>query len=597
MRVVTFFLGVVLAAGATGAAVASDSGFVTYGHPALEAIDDAYRSGQISEAEAVLYRFYFCKNLEKLPAEFRLEGPPLKSATSILADVYGRMDQLPAAMVDEIMRERTRPYGLNETRTTAHYIIHYTLSGGDAVPNEAYVDVVEQACEDSWQEFHVDQEWLCPPGDGGMGGGTDMIDCYVHALPYGTLGMAEYENPVPGDPPYDYTGFFHVDNGISNAGTRSCTVSHENMHVIQFGYQAGSGAIAWYWENCAMVAEEWVYDNYNDYFGYLQSWFGFPYKSLKTFNGQYEYGGIVWPMYKWERFGDVDIVENVYEHVRWNGPGEIWDGFDIALAPYGYDFMSAYLELMRWCFYTRYRDDGQHFEEAGYWTAQFYYDLSFNSYPTGEQHPRTSPVDKRPEPIGTSLMEFQPEAGGQEMLEVTLDGPSLYTAGCEFIRKQAGQDVWYEYFMEVDEASGDGVIQIPYFDQSDYVWMLTSVGLAPGGPRDYAFWADDVEGSGDVPGGEQASDLVRIWPFRPNPVVDNSTIHYSLARAGEVSVRILDASGRLVRDLYSGHLQPGNYDLMWDGANGSGQEVPAGIYFAHVALNGAQQTRQITVLR
>lgn len=597
MRVASFLLGILLAIGATGGASASDSEFVTYGHPALEAIDAAYVSGQITEAEALLYRFYFCKKWDALPEQFRIEGQPLKCGTQILVEVYERMHELPAAMIDEIVRERARPTNLPLTRTTTHYIVHYTLAGYDAVPDEAYVDVIEQACEDSWQTYHVDMEWLTPPGDGGLGGGYNMIDCYIHNLGAGTLGMAEYENPVPGDPPYDYTGFFHVDQSITSVGTRSCTVSHEDMHVVQFGYQAGSGAISWYWENCAMIAEEWVYDAYNDYRGYLQSWLGFPYKSIKTHNGQYEYGGIVWPMYKHERFGDPDIVENVYEHVRWNGPAAIWDGFDLALAPYGCDFITAYHELMRWCFYTRDRDDGQHFEEAGTWTAQFYPDLTFTSYPTGEQHPRTSPVDKRPEPIGTSVMRFDPDDPSDEVLQVTLDGVDLYTSACEFILKEDGADVWYEYFMDVDGLTGEGVIDIPNFHQSDYVFMFTSVGLAPGGPRDYAFWADDVEGSGDVSEDLNIGELVRIWPFRPNPLVDNSTISYSLSQGGEADLRILDASGRMVRNLFAGNLHAGNYEVMWNGLDDAGHQVPAGVYFAHVSVNGAQETRQITVLR
>ena len=169
MRAVSFLLGIVLAAGTAGVAVASDSGFVTYGHPALEAIDEAYVSGEITEAEALLYRFYFCKNWDKLPVEFQIDGDPLKCATPIICGVYDRMHELPAAMIDEINRERSRPYNLPLTRETEHYIIHYTDVGYDAVPNEAYVDVIETACEETWYDLHVNREWLPPPGDGVTG--------------------------------------------------------------------------------------------------------------------------------------------------------------------------------------------------------------------------------------------------------------------------------------------------------------------------------------------------------------------------------------------------------------------------------------------
>jgi hypothetical protein len=595
MRITIYLLGILVAAGMAGVASANDSGLATHGHPTLEAINEAYLSGDISEAEALLYRFYFCKAPAKLPGQFELVEHELKCATPILLEVYERMGDLPAAMVAEIVQARSRPYNLPLTHTTEHFIIHYTLTGYDAVPNEQYVDVVDLACEDSYDKYFVDMTWDAPPGDGGLGGGTNMIDCYIHNMQAGILGMAEWENPVPGDPPYDYTGFFHIDNSINSSGVRGVVVAHEFMHVTQFGYYAtGAGSVSWYMENCAMIGEEWVYDAVNDYEGYLQSFLGFPYKSLKHFNGQYEYGGIVWPMYKSERFY-LEIVEEVWDGVRWVGALGIWDVFEGLFAPFGYDMNSAYTEFMRWCFYTRDRDDGQHFDEAGEWNAFMFADQTFDEYPTGEQHPREF---MRPEALGTSLMQFQPDpASTDNILQVTMDGPVDHMSACDFIRKEAGVDLWMEYYMTYDQASGDGVIEIPNFDTAEYVYMFTSAAYAPGPPRDYAFWGDDIEGAGDVSDDLNIGELVRIFPFRPNPFMTMTSVSYTLANGSAVAVRILDANGRVVRGLFAGDQHAGNYEVMWDGIDNTGTRVASGTYYALVSVNGQEQARQVTLLK
>ena len=55
----------------SGAAGAEDLQLATYGHPALEAINQAYESNEITLDEAMLYRFYFVKDFDKLPTQFQ----------------------------------------------------------------------------------------------------------------------------------------------------------------------------------------------------------------------------------------------------------------------------------------------------------------------------------------------------------------------------------------------------------------------------------------------------------------------------------------------------------------------------------------------
>ncbi|MCK4412958.1 MAG: hypothetical protein KAY32_05395 [Candidatus Eisenbacteria sp.] len=563
-------------------ATAAQKPFVTYDHPALEAISEAYAADQISKAEAMLYRFYFVMAPERLPAQFSIPGPPIKSGTPILTEVLTQLDQLTPLMRGEVAGMRLRP-SLPNTRTSAHYVIHYD----GASTTEEYIDVIEGAAEAAWAKYHTDMTWNVPPGDGSIGGGTDLTDCYVHSLGSGILGMAQPESFVPGGASNDATGYFHVNTTISDEPLRCVTTAHEYMHVTQFGYLYVSG-ITWWMENCAMMGEEWTYDVYNEYLPYLPPFFTYPYWSLDTFGGSYEYAQITWPMYLSERFV-LETVEEIWEEQMWSFSGNFWTAINTVLAPYGYGSNSAYLEFMRWCFYTGSRDDGNHLSEAGDFGMVYNVDKVVSEFPSGEKGPR--PL-KLPEPLGTSVIIIRPETSSSDnILEITFDGPAS-TLAVEFIREAA--DGCTEYFMTIDD-NGDGYIEIPNFDTAIYVHMLTSMKRNAGSAQDFSFWAEtsyDPQGLADLDSGR----LVRIHPNRPNPFANRTAIEYALPNAANVQIRILDPTGRVVRHLYEGHQYAGDYEVTWNRQDDAGRGVGSGVYYALLTVAGQELARKMTVL-
>jgi len=564
--------------------------FVTFGHPTLEAINDAYLSGSIDENQALLYRLFFVKAPERLPADLRVEGVEsdvtIRCATPILVEVYERSETFPADLRAQVEDTRARPYGLNQTITTTHYIVHYTTTGGDAC-NQAYAQTVADACELTWTTLHTQMGWDVPPGDGGLGGGTNMIDCYIHSLGSGILGQAEPESPVPTTPePNDYTGFFHISNTISNLGWRQSTVSHENMHVVQFGYFGGA-AHRWFDENCAMIAQEWVYDNVNDYIDYLGYWFSSPFKSLKTFNGGYEYGGIVWPMYMSERF-EPDMVRLAYDGVQWTC--NIWTTYDNLFPTYGTTLTDAYMELMRWCWYTRTRDDGNHLSEAGLFMAMLSGDWTYYTYPTGELHPRTGML---PEALGTSIKKFQRDpASSDNLLVIDYNGP-VCGGGFDFLVKQNGASVYYEYYMTLD-SNGDGHLEVPNWDAMEYGMTMAHMKRTCTSAQDYVLEVSTTTGFSNVP---EMGPFVRVYPNAPNPFATYTMISYALSEAGDVEIQVVDANGRLVRNLFSGRQYVGDYQIAWDGQDNAGRPVTNGMYYARVLSGDQQAVREMALVR
>lgn len=84
---------------------------------------------------------------------------------------------------------------------------------------------------------------------------------------------------------------------------------------------------------------------------------------------------------------------------------------------------------------------------------------------------------------------------------------------------------------------------------------------------------------------------------RPNPTSGPTTLSFFLARAGEVSLAVYDASGRLVRNLLAGTRSPGHYEIAWDGRDESGHRMGSGIYFYKLTTQDRAQVGKIVVLR
>ncbi|MCA9728301.1 MAG: glycoside hydrolase family 44 protein [Candidatus Eisenbacteria bacterium] len=93
------------------------------------------------------------------------------------------------------------------------------------------------------------------------------------------------------------------------------------------------------------------------------------------------------------------------------------------------------------------------------------------------------------------------------------------------------------------------------------------------------------------------SDLPATRPLlvqaRPSPFVHETDIVYRLREAGAVHVTVHDLAGRQVRDLWDDEQRPGRHQLRWDGRDGDGRSVPAGMYFVRVATPGESASAQV----
>ncbi|MFO7637865.1 MAG: M14 family zinc carboxypeptidase [bacterium] len=78
-----------------------------------------------------------------------------------------------------------------------------------------------------------------------------------------------------------------------------------------------------------------------------------------------------------------------------------------------------------------------------------------------------------------------------------------------------------------------------------------------------------------------------------NPSAGPVDLNYTLARAGNASLVVMDASGRKVRTLVSGISGPGRHSVRWDGRDDSGRRVATGVFFCRL---DADETASVRVV-
>jgi hypothetical protein len=97
-----------------------------------------------------------------------------------------------------------------------------------------------------------------------------------------------------------------------------------------------------------------------------------------------------------------------------------------------------------------------------------------------------------------------------------------------------------------------------------------------------------------VAGVEPVVYELRLDAPRPQPMRDRGEFHFAMPSEGEVSLRIFDLAGRCVRRLAEGRMPAGEHSADWNGQDGDGRRLPAGVY--HLLLETAAGRRTVRIV-
>jgi hypothetical protein len=100
------------------------------------------------------------------------------------------------------------------------------------------------------------------------------------------------------------------------------------------------------------------------------------------------------------------------------------------------------------------------------------------------------------------------------------------------------------------------------------------------------------------PAGSGAAPLAfRLLGNYPNPFNPSTTIQYETATTADVSVRIFDLRGALIRELVHSSQPAGVHQVAWDGTDGKSGRVSSGVYFSVVNCGGMVLSRRLILIK
>ncbi|MEX0736654.1 MAG: FlgD immunoglobulin-like domain containing protein, partial [Bacteroidota bacterium] len=88
-----------------------------------------------------------------------------------------------------------------------------------------------------------------------------------------------------------------------------------------------------------------------------------------------------------------------------------------------------------------------------------------------------------------------------------------------------------------------------------------------------------------------------VFQNYPNPSNPETTIEFDLAVRGEVTIRVYDLSGRLVKEVLRRELAAGRHRARWDGSDAMGRRAASGTYLAVVQHGKQKKALKLQLLK
>ena len=99
----------------------------------------------------------------------------------------------------------------------------------------------------------------------------------------------------------------------------------------------------------------------------------------------------------------------------------------------------------------------------------------------------------------------------------------------------------------------------------------------------------------DVP--DQPTTFRPALNIAPNPISGPTTVRFTLPAAEQATLRVYGLDGRLMHTLAAGPMTAGNHTVSWDRTDGSGQRLPAGIYYCRLEGEQTDLTHKVVFLK
>jgi hypothetical protein len=460
--------------------------------------------------------------------------------------------------------------------------VHYDLSGPNAVGYD--LDLLAEALDSSYR-FEIDfLGYDIPPGDSATNanipsveyGGDNRYDVYIGNLGSGFYGYTQFEYEVE-EGSDRFSSYMMIDNDFSNHFTTGIngarvTVAHEFHHSIQGGNYIFRLEDTFLYEITSTAMEEFVFDDVNDYYAYISSYFRNPETPLPLTTG---YNTATWNIFLRDNF-DYDIIKRQWELMP---SVRAMFAINTSILEHGSSFAREFNRYGIWMYFTNYRAvPGKYFEEGV-------------NYPLVEP---TSVVQFTP-PSQTLNMSSRAAAHSFVTFVISGNNDSLVTIVSNGDVQNAVSglsnffDFHYSLFNYQEPGSTPIMNNYYYIFESQYEEHFKIVHI----------FNDLIATS------VTDNDVItqyKLYQNYPNPFNPNTRISYSIPETEFVTLKVYDVLGNEIVTVVNEEKPAGEYEVEFSAIGGSASggnayTLPSGIYFYRLKAGIFSETKKLILMK
>jgi hypothetical protein len=149
---------------------------------------------------------------------------------------------------------------------------------------------------------------------------------------------------------------------------------------------------------------------------------------------------------------------------------------------------------------------------------------------------------------------------------------------------------------ELDFDISPGPIGLHYTDMNEVDYLVPNI-FGLGEPVPLVPVIDiGRRGAPEAPDIEDTK-VTELMSSYPNPFNPSTTIPFNLSEPTDVTLRVYDARGALVRTLKNESLPTGVHRVVWDGRDMNGHQTATGVYFVRLVAGSYEMTQKIVMIK
>jgi hypothetical protein len=134
---------------------------------------------------------------------------------------------------------------------------------------------------------------------------------------------------------------------------------------------------------------------------------------------------------------------------------------------------------------------------------------------------------------------------------------------------------------------------------NEQAYIMWADGRSSGKTEILGLYAQKLSSSVSVSDNNTPSlSSIELKQNHPNPFNPQTTISFTLKNnSPALELKIYNLKGQMVKNLMSGSMNRGSYNLVWDGKDDAGNNVSSGVYFYRLSDGKSTQQRKMVLMK